>query len=54
VGNLDGHDVVDGFGALNLVSGQLTTRIVERDSAQAQGQQATSGQRRWQAALARH
>ena len=30
VGDLDGHDVVDVFGALDLVTGQLTTRLVER------------------------
>jgi transposase len=30
VGNLDGHDVLYVFGALNLVTGQLTTRTVER------------------------
>jgi hypothetical protein len=30
VGHLDGHDVLSVFGALNLVTGQLTTRMVER------------------------
>jgi transposase len=30
VGNLDGHDVLYVFGALNLVTGRLTTCIVER------------------------
>src|SRR6266487_2742227 len=54
VGNLDGHDMVYVFGALNLVTGQLTTRIVERGRAQGKGQPSTSGQRRLQAAFARH
>jgi hypothetical protein len=30
VGHADGHDVLDVFGALNLVTGQLTTRTVAR------------------------
>ena len=30
VGNLDCHDLVYLFGALNLVTGQLTTRLVAR------------------------
>lgn len=30
VGHRDGHDVLDVFGALNLMTEQLTTRIVER------------------------
>jgi hypothetical protein len=30
VGHLDGHDSLYVFGALHLVSGQLTTRVVER------------------------
>jgi transposase len=30
VGNLDCHDVLSVFGALNLVTGRLTTRLVER------------------------
>ena len=38
VGNWDGHDVVDVFGALNLVTGHLRTRSVERP-------RASSGQR---------
>jgi hypothetical protein len=29
-GHLDGHDVLDVFGALNLVTGRWTTRMVER------------------------
>jgi transposase len=32
VGNLDCHEYLYLFGALNLVSGQLTTRLVERPS----------------------
>jgi hypothetical protein len=30
VGNLHGHDLVYLFGALNLVTGRLSTRLVER------------------------
>jgi hypothetical protein len=33
VGNWDGHGVVDVFGALNLVTGHLRTRSVERPRA---------------------
>ncbi len=33
VGNLDGHERVYVFGALNLVTGRLTTRLVERSHA---------------------
>jgi hypothetical protein len=33
VGTPDGHDLVSLFGALNLVTGQLTTRLVERPRA---------------------
>ncbi len=47
VGNWDGHGVVDVFGALNLVTGHLRTRSVERP-------RASSGQRPLQAAFARH
>ena len=38
VGHLDCHDVLSVFGALNLVTGQLTTRLVERHNAPARGQ----------------
>jgi DDE superfamily endonuclease len=54
VGNLDCHEVVYIFGALNLVTGQLTTRIAERHRPPAKGQRATSKQRFLQAAFARH
>jgi transposase len=54
VGNLDGHDVVYGFGALNLVTGQLTTRLVERPRAAAKPQKTQSGQRSLPEGFARH
>jgi transposase len=54
VGNLDCHAVVSIFGALNLVTGQLTTRIVERPRQPAKGQRATPKPRFLQAAFARH
>ena len=54
VGNLDRHEVVYIFGALNLVTGQLTTRIVERPRRSAKGQRAIPKQRFLQAAFARH
>jgi hypothetical protein len=54
VGTLDCHDLVDVFGALNVVTGHLTTRIVERGRAQGKGKPTTSGQLRLQAAFARH
>jgi DDE superfamily endonuclease len=54
VGNLDCHDVVYVFGALNMVTGQLTTRLVERYKASERGQRSPSRQRRSQAAFARH
>ncbi len=47
VGHLDGHNVVYVFGALNLVTGHLRTRIVERP-------RASPGQRPLQAAFVRH
>jgi transposase len=47
VGNGDCHDAIYVFGALNLVTGHLCTRIVER-------QRASSRQRSLQAAFARH
>jgi transposase len=54
VGNLDGHDLVYVFGALKVMTGHLTTRSVERGRAQGKGKPTPSGQRRWQAAFARH
>jgi hypothetical protein len=54
VGNLDGHDLVSIFGALNLVTGPLTTRIVERGRAHPPGKKTIAGQRRWQEGFARH
>jgi len=54
VGNLDCHEVVYPFGALNLVTGRLTTRIVERPRQPAKGRQATPKRRFLQAAFARH
>ena len=53
VGNLDGHDLVSVFGALNLVTGHLTTGLVERSRAPRKREKTTSGQRRWQEALAK-
>jgi hypothetical protein len=47
VGNLDCHDVVFVFGALNLVTGHLCTRIVEH-------RRTSSGERSLQAAFVRH
>jgi hypothetical protein len=52
VGHLDGHDVVDVFGALTLVTGQLTTRLVER--LQKAKKPGTSKPRYVQAGFARH
>jgi hypothetical protein len=54
VGNLDCHDLGDVVGALNLVTGQLTTRLIERRKAYGPGRKPRPGQRRLQAALARH
>ena len=54
VGNLDCHDLVYVFGALNLVTGRLTTRLVEKPQANTKSQQRWSGQRSLQAGLARH
>jgi transposase len=48
VGNLDCHDVLYVFGALNLVTGRLTTCLVERPRT------TRSKQRYLQAAFARH
>jgi DDE superfamily endonuclease len=54
VGNLDGHALVYVFGALNLVTGRLTTRLVERGHAHASQARVPSRQRHMQAACARH
>jgi hypothetical protein len=54
VGNLDCHDLVSSFGALNLVTGHLTTRIVERGRAHTTGKKTRPGQRRLQEGFARH
>ena len=54
VGHLDGHDLVYVFGALNLVTGRLTTRLVEGLRAKAKSTQRWSGQRCLQAGFARH
>jgi hypothetical protein len=53
VGNLDGHELVYVFWALHLVTGRLTTRVVERgrEGLRAKG---PSKQRHMQAAFARH
>jgi hypothetical protein len=48
VGHLDGHDVLYVFGALNLVPGRWTTRMVERPRPPTR-----SPQRYWQEAFAR-
>ena len=54
VGNLDCHDLVYVFGALNLVTGRLTTRLVERLRAHAKSKPIWRGQRSLQAGFARH
>jgi len=54
VGNLDGHDLVYVFGALNLATGRLTTRLVDRGRAHDPRAKAPSRQRHIQAAFARH
>jgi transposase len=53
-GNLDGHDVVAVFGALHLVTGHLTTRIVAHLRVPKEQPKPPSRQRRLQEALARH
>jgi hypothetical protein len=45
MGHLDGHDLRYLFGALSLVTGQLTTRLVEKPRVSAQSKQSHSGQR---------
>lgn len=52
VGNLDCHDYLYLFGALNLVSGRLTTRLVERPTKSKRHRAATY--RYLQEAFARH
>jgi hypothetical protein len=52
VGNLDCHDVMDVFGALNLVTGPLTTCVVARP--QQAKRRAPSKQRSLQQGFARH
>jgi transposase len=54
VGNLDCHDLVYIFGALNLVTGRLTTRLVERPKVLAKLKKAKSRQRCLQEGFARH
>jgi transposase len=54
VGNLDGHALVYLFGALNLVTGQLTTRLVEKPRASAKSPHSRAGQRSLQEGFARH
>lgn len=54
VGNLDCHELVYVFGALNLVTGRLTTHLVERRHAQGTQTEAVPKQRYMQAAFARH
>ncbi len=54
VGNLDCHDLVYVFGALNLVTGQLTTRIVDQGWASRKQHIGPSRRRRVQEAFARH
>jgi transposase len=54
VGHLDGHDLVYVFGALTMVTGRLTTRLVERGQAQGSQAQGVSRQRHMPAACARH
>jgi transposase len=54
VGNLDSHDLIYLFGALNLVTGQLTTRLVEKPRGSAKPPQRRSGQRSLQEGFAHH
>src|SRR5687767_5839246 len=53
VGNLDCHDLVYVVGALNMVTGHLTTCVVERGREGLRGKE-PSKQRHMQAAFARH
>jgi DDE superfamily endonuclease len=54
VGHLDDHDLTSVFGALHLVTGRLTTRLVERGRPQEPRVKRPSKQRHMQAAFARH
>jgi hypothetical protein len=54
VGDLDCHELVYVFGALNRVTGQLTPRIIEQRRVSAKRQKTSSRQRRLQEAFARH
>jgi hypothetical protein len=54
VGNLDGHDLGCLFGALNLVTGQLTTRLLEKPRTPTKPKKSRSGQRCLQEGFARH
>jgi hypothetical protein len=54
VGHLDRHDLVYLLGALNLVTGQLTTRLVDKPGASAKSPRNWSGQRSLQEGFARH
>ena len=54
VGNLDCHDLTYVLGALNMVTGRLTTRLVARGRAQGPRVKRPPRQRHMQAASARH
>jgi DDE superfamily endonuclease len=54
VGHLDRQALGYLFGALNLVTGQLTTRLIEKPGTPATPKKNPSGQRRWQEGCARH
>jgi DDE superfamily endonuclease len=54
LGNLDGHDLVHIFGALNLVTGQWTTRLIEKLKTPTKPKKSPSGQRCLQEGFARH
>jgi hypothetical protein len=53
-GNLDCHDLVYVLGALNMITGRLTTRLLERGRTQCPRAKLPSGQHHMQAAFARH
>lgn len=53
LGNLDCHEVLYVFGALNLVTVQLTTRVMEHPKTPAQGQKTAARRRRVQGTCAR-
>lgn len=53
MGNLDSYDWVKVFGVLNLVTGRLTTCIMEQIRATTQGKKGSSKQRHLQAGCAR-